>query len=202
MLNNPCPLTHAFSFEITFECLADLSEDLEWNVVYVGSAESSEKDQILESVEVGPVPQGVHKFVLESTSGPDIAQLQHVLGVTVVLVTCTYREEEFVRIGYYVNNEIPTMDNQEEPNESLLNVSTVVRTILADKPRVTRFPIQWDDDDTTTTKMSTPFKEKEDFMVQSTVTCMEDEEEEDLSNMAIVSPPSTQQQSTMTAMEI
>ena len=30
---------------------------------------------------------------------------QDILGVTVILVTCSYREKEFVRVGYYVNNE-------------------------------------------------------------------------------------------------
>jgi len=27
------------------------------------------------------------------------------IGVTVVLLTCSYRGEEFVRVGYYVNND-------------------------------------------------------------------------------------------------
>ena len=34
-------------------------------MVYVGSAEGSEHDQVLESVMVGPVPVGVSKFILE-----------------------------------------------------------------------------------------------------------------------------------------
>ena len=40
-------------------------QDLEFKVVYVGSAETESHDQILESVMVGPVPVGVSKFVLE-----------------------------------------------------------------------------------------------------------------------------------------
>lgn len=27
------------------------------------------------------------------------------LGVTVVLLTCSYRQQEFVRVGYFINNE-------------------------------------------------------------------------------------------------
>jgi histone chaperone ASF1 len=42
-----------------------LKEDLEFKVVYVGSANGPEHDQQLESVMVGPVPVGVSKFVLE-----------------------------------------------------------------------------------------------------------------------------------------
>lgn len=42
--------------------------DLEWKIIYVGSAESVEHDQILETVLVGPVPAGCHKFVFEVTN--------------------------------------------------------------------------------------------------------------------------------------
>lgn len=28
-----------------------------------------------------------------------------VLGVTVVLLTCSFMDKEFIRVGYYVNNE-------------------------------------------------------------------------------------------------
>lgn len=39
--------------------------DLEWKIIYVGSAESEEYDQVLDSVLVGPVPAGRHMFVFE-----------------------------------------------------------------------------------------------------------------------------------------
>ena len=174
MLNNPSCFTQSFSFEITFECLQELSQDLEWKVLYVGSSESCEYDQVLAEVQVGPVPQGVHKFLLESDA-PDASKLPpaNILGVTVVLVTCTYREQEFVRIGYYVNNEEAfsnaaasvqgeycTMQQQEEEEDPVMmlptNLSTITRTILADKPRVTRFPIEWDE--TPSYKDHTPLK--------------------------------------------
>ncbi len=45
--------------------LCPLPTDLEFKVVYVGSAESETTDQVLESVMVGPVPMGASKFVLE-----------------------------------------------------------------------------------------------------------------------------------------
>ena len=37
--------------------------DLEWKVVYVGSASDGKFDQELDSVLVGPIPVGVNKFV-------------------------------------------------------------------------------------------------------------------------------------------
>ncbi len=37
------------------------------------------------------------------------------VGVTVVLITCTYRGQEFIRIGYYVNNEYTDTELRENP---------------------------------------------------------------------------------------
>jgi len=106
VLDNPTIFSNDFQFEIEFECLGELEDDLEWRVTYVGSAEDQTRDQVLEEVMVGPVPQGVSKFVL--TAEPptvDLIPLKDLVGVTVVLITCSYKEKEFVRIGYYVNNE-------------------------------------------------------------------------------------------------
>jgi histone chaperone ASF1 len=64
------------------------------------------------------------------------------IGVTVVLVTCSYRTKEFVRVGYYVNNDYLDQSVAESPPETV-EVSKLQRNILADKPRVTRFPIDW-----------------------------------------------------------
>jgi hypothetical protein len=45
--------------------------DLEWKVVYVGSAKGEEHDQVLDEVLVGPVPLGTSKFVLQ-VRGPQL----------------------------------------------------------------------------------------------------------------------------------
>jgi histone chaperone ASF1 len=136
VLDNPASFLSPFSFEITFECLQPLSDDLEWKVLYVGSAE----------ILVGPIPVGINKFVLQADA-PNIAQIPEgdILGVTVVLVTCSYREKEFVRVGYYVNNEYMEEYDEEVGPPKPLNMNKVRRSVLAEKPRVTRFPIQWGD---------------------------------------------------------
>ena len=43
----------------------NLFADLEWKIIYVGSAESEAHDQVLDSVFVGPVPEGRHMFVFQ-----------------------------------------------------------------------------------------------------------------------------------------
>lgn len=175
---------------------------MEWKVVYVGSPESHDHDQVLEQVQVGPIPLGLHKFVLSSVPPPcwEWIPLPHRLGVTVLLVTASYRQQEFCRIGYYVLNEVIQLSSPPQPceistseptrhqleaattddddrhvvgekkNQELVpgsfsvageddedhkeNVvvmvhdpSLVTRTILADKPRVTRYQIAWQEHD-------------------------------------------------------
>lgn len=48
--------------------------------------------------------------------------------------------QEFLRVGYYVSNEYVDEPLREEPPAKVL-IDRVQRNILADKPRVTKFPI-------------------------------------------------------------
>ena len=65
------------------------------------------------------------------------------IGVTVVLIVCSYNEQEFVRVGYYVNNEYEDPEMRENPPEKV-DLTKITRNILSEKPRVTRVPIRWD----------------------------------------------------------
>ncbi|PIK53481.1 putative histone chaperone ASF1A [Apostichopus japonicus] len=84
VLDNPASFLNPFQFEITFECMEDLAEDLEWKIIYVGSAETEDYDQTLDTVLVGPVSAGRHMFVFQA-GPPDqsIIPENDVLGVTV-----------------------------------------------------------------------------------------------------------------------
>ncbi|KAG4097042.1 ASF1 like histone chaperone-domain-containing protein [Neocallimastix lanati (nom. inval.)] len=142
--NNPALFNTEFQFEITFECLAPLKEDLEFKVIYVGSAESEEYDQELDSIMVGPVPLGMNRFML-TTPAPNSDKIptDDTIGVTVVLLTCSYMGREFVRVGYYVNNDYIDEELRENPPPQV-DFSKLYRNILVEKPRVTRFLIEWD----------------------------------------------------------
>ncbi|KAH6941708.1 hypothetical protein HPB50_022874 [Hyalomma asiaticum] len=145
VLDNPSLFFNPFQFEITFECIEDLKEDLEWKIIYVGSAESEDYDQILDTVYVGPVPEGRHMFVFQADPpDPNKIPVQDAVGVTVVLLTCSYRSKEFIRVGYYVNNEYTDPELKENP-PSTPQFDRLQRNILATNPRVTRFKIDWDD---------------------------------------------------------
>ncbi|KAL2929726.1 putative histone chaperone ASF1A [Bienertia sinuspersici] len=143
ILDNPAPFLSPFQFEISYECVVSLKDDLEWKLIYVGSAEDETYDQQLESVLVGPVNVGNYRFVLQADP-PDATKIREedIIGVTVLLLTCSYVGQEFLRVGYYVNNDYDDEQLREEPPQKVL-IDRVQRNILADKPRVTKFPINF-----------------------------------------------------------
>ncbi|KAI0448642.1 ASF1 like histone chaperone-domain-containing protein [Xylaria acuta] len=144
ILNNPAKFTDNYELEITFECLEQLEKDLEWKLTYVGSATSDQYDQELDSLLVGPIPVGVNKFIFEADA-PKTSRIPDadILGVTVILLTCSYDGREFVRVGYYVNNEYDSDELNADPPAKPI-IEKIRRNVLAEKPRVTRFAIKWD----------------------------------------------------------
>uniref|UniRef100_H2ZJV6 Uncharacterized protein n=1 Tax=Ciona savignyi TaxID=51511 RepID=H2ZJV6_CIOSA len=145
VLDNPSNFFNPFQFQITFDCMENLRDDLEWKIIYVGSAESEACDQVLDSVLVGPIPAGRHKFVFQADPPkPELIPVQDAVGVTVVIITCTYHGHEFVRVGYYVNNEYSEPELRETPPDKP-DFHKLMRNILSSAPRVTRFKINWDD---------------------------------------------------------
>jgi len=122
VLDNPTAFVNPFQFEITFECTQQLQEDLEWRVVYVGNHEDNAYDQVLEELSVGPVPVGINRFVLQTSvgmysftsinsfnqifiyffTGPNANNIlnEHLIGVTVILISCSYMNQKFVQGTY------------------------------------------------------------------------------------------------------
>nr|CAJ20614.1 chromatin assembly protein, putative [Toxoplasma gondii RH] len=190
--NNPSPISSPFVFEICFEALTPLKEDIEWRVVYVGSAECEKKarkkeklaalsssglpshqsladgervegdmdveedenakkkeegggDYLLDSVMLGPIERGVLAFEF-AVNAPDYTKMDpsSVVGMQAVLVCALYKQQEFMRIGYYLNNAYSDTVLRENPPDVPI-YDKLVRCIV-DEPRVTRFPIVWDED--------------------------------------------------------
>lgn len=80
---------------------------------------------------------------------PDPSKIREedIIGVTVLLLTCSYLGQEFVRVGYYVNNDYDDEQLREEP-PTKVPTDRVQRNILTDKPRVTKFPINFHPENT------------------------------------------------------
>ena len=58
-------------FELSFECISEISDDIEWKLIYVGSAESDEHDQLLDSVLVGPMQVSARPLPCACSSSND-----------------------------------------------------------------------------------------------------------------------------------
>lgn len=86
----------------------------------------------------------IYVLSLVQADPPDPSKIREedIIGVTVLLLTCSYLGQEFVRVGYYVNNDYDDEQLREEPPPKVL-IDRVQRNILADKPRVTKFPINF-----------------------------------------------------------
>eukprot|EP00916_Digyalum_oweni_P000455 GHVL01000802.1.p1 GENE.GHVL01000802.1~~GHVL01000802.1.p1 ORF type:complete len:252 (+),score=102.58 GHVL01000802.1:50-805(+) len=138
-------LSIPFTFQITFECTEELKEDIQWKLTYVGCPEKKEYDQELEDVMLGPLQVGVMKFSL-TTPPPDYTKVPQndLVGVTCILITGIYRDKEFIRIGYYVNIEYNNQEMQLTPPE-IPDYTKLIRRIVTDSPRVTKFVINWDE---------------------------------------------------------
>ena len=68
--NNPSPFTSPFSLRVSFEVTRPLFRELEWRLIYVGSADDEDQDQYLSIVTMAPMQPGSREFVLGGKS-PD-----------------------------------------------------------------------------------------------------------------------------------
>jgi histone chaperone ASF1 len=139
--------TDPFSFEVIFEVLSELKKEIEWKMIYIGSAEDKKYDQILETIEIdGPFHLGSMKFEFIGEP-PDISKIpeSEVLGVTAIILCCSYNNQEFFRCGYYLNNIYDNEEMNINPPEKV-DKDRIIRSLLADKPRITRFDIDWDNE--------------------------------------------------------
>ena len=93
---------------------------------------------------MGPVAPGQYRFVFQADP-PNFTALpsSDIVGVTIILLTCSYKNQEFLRVGYYVNNEYVDEQMREEP-PAVPVLDKLMRSILSDKPRVTKYPIDWE----------------------------------------------------------
>jgi histone chaperone ASF1 len=85
------------------------------------------------------------RYNVQQTEPPNPSKIpkEDIIGITAVLITCSYGKTEFVRIGYYVNNAYEDPELELNPPADI-KIEKLVRRILADKPRITKFPINWE----------------------------------------------------------
>jgi histone chaperone ASF1 len=69
------------------------------------------------------------------------------LGVTVVLLSCSYKDREFIKIGYYCAvNYFQDEQYMAEP-PPVVEWNKMYRNLLGERPKVTRYSIPWDNEE-------------------------------------------------------
>lgn len=90
---------------------------------------------------VGPIPAGINAFEFTAPAPqhhllPSV-EPDEILGVTVIIITASYRDKEFVRVGYYVNTYYEEEEYKENP-PAVVEWDKLYRNVLIEKPKVTR----------------------------------------------------------------
>ncbi|UJR33851.1 hypothetical protein I4U23_021273 [Adineta vaga] len=164
--NNPAKFLSNYTFEIKFECLEQLTQELEFKLVYVGDAKEDKQDQVLDVVVIDAVAPGTYKFVFEAPP-PDPKKLPNDsdVDVSVILLLALYRNQEFARVGYYVFTEYDDPELRENPPVKV-DFEKLNRNIAVDEPRVTTFPIVWDEQQSTDQLVFAELTEEEKKMAE------------------------------------
>ncbi|CAD8084706.1 unnamed protein product [Paramecium primaurelia] len=137
------PFTSPITMDIYFDVIADIEDEIEWTLLYIGSPKDEAHDQILDQFSMGPLTKGTKQFTLESNP-PDWKKIpqDELLGITAFILTCSYRQREFFRVGYYVYNTYTSPENIENDPQEVI-IEDIARQIFNNKPRITRFEIDW-----------------------------------------------------------
>lgn len=94
------------NIKIDFDAYDILPNKLDWKIIYIGSANSCQYDQILENFSFPVEKVGYCSFGI-SVSPPDVSQipsLEDLLGATLLMISVVYNGEEFFRCSYFVYN--------------------------------------------------------------------------------------------------
>ncbi|KAG0442472.1 Histone chaperone ASF1 [Dictyocoela muelleri] len=89
-----------------------IDDDVEFTIIYTGDPENDEHDQIVCEELVGPIPAGKVGFNLE-TSIVDFNKIpiDSLFGVTSIILEGKYKDQQFLRVGYFVNVSYPGETN-------------------------------------------------------------------------------------------
>jgi len=129
------------AMNITFESLQPLKTEIEWEVTYIGAPSNPSCDQQLDSFSIGPIPQGTMVFQILANP-PDIGKIprENIFDTTALLVSVTFKKQEFFRIGYFVSCCYQDPLLVEQQLDEVL-VDKLFRSILTSKPIITSFSI-------------------------------------------------------------
>ena len=134
VLENPCNFLQPFQFKITFIAGENLNtNEYEFKIVYVGSAESKDFDQILLSEPLGSYCKGQHDLILCSAPvDPEKIPKEELVAPSIVLLVGYHNQKQFFQVGYLVVKEY--LDDEEPA--TITKYDKLQRRILEDFARI------------------------------------------------------------------
>lgn len=72
--NNPSKVLDPFTFDITFECFSQLPGTFDWKIIYIGSPNNPNNDQVIDQFDMNNIAPGVMEFTVDSNC-PNFAQI-------------------------------------------------------------------------------------------------------------------------------
>ncbi|AFP65448.1 ASF1 like histone chaperone (nucleomorph) [Chroomonas mesostigmatica CCMP1168] len=144
--NNFINVENFFVFEIFYEVKKILKKDFELKITYVISPNDKKQDQELGVFLISAKKLG--KFKMPITVHPPSYfnfVLEKILGITIILLDFRYENKEFIRIGYYINNEVDLEKKDFFETNNNFDLKYIIRKILVNQPRITHFPFLFDD---------------------------------------------------------
>jgi histone chaperone ASF1 len=82
--NNPASALSPFLFDITFECFNQLPGTFDWKLIYIGSPNNNEYDQVIDCFDMENINVGVMNFTVESNP-PNFNQIppEEIVGISI-----------------------------------------------------------------------------------------------------------------------
>lgn len=123
-------LLEPMKFDIILDSNKEMSDDIEFEIIYSVDPKSEKNDQKICSMLVGPIPMGKIGFSLETDClNIDFIDQKHIFGVTSVIIIGKYNSQQFLRIGYIINVRYPGIPDsklvyyEEDLNEEDIEIS-------------------------------------------------------------------------------
>jgi histone chaperone ASF1 len=137
---NPDYFSHKFTFRMKLDVLADLPAPVDIRFVWVGSARSSQFDQLLDEMEVGPLAVGLNEFTVDvEPPKKELIPADELVAVTVLQISFSFQGAEFISVSYYVNVEY--FDGARKT--ATRDPNLLGRCVLITKPAVTTREVNW-----------------------------------------------------------
>eukprot|EP00754_Rhynchopus_humris_P005426 Rhum_TRINITY_DN12707_c0_g1::Rhum_TRINITY_DN12707_c0_g1_i2::g.53826::m.53826/K10753/ASF1; histone chaperone ASF1 len=141
---NPARFTDSYEFRVLLQVHEALDSDVEFRAVWIGSSSSASHDSVLEEIEVGPLEVGANEFVFDFPA-PEWQSIpaEDLLSVAVLLINVGYKEQEFLRVGYYVNVAYSDQQLNEAPPSDVIHIDKLARNVLTKRPTIVQTDIDW-----------------------------------------------------------